>query len=302
MTEGALVVVIPVYSLGASIRPTLNSIETSVRAWTRDSYSVFLSDSSVTDQSVQEATIWAEEVQCSLVVDHSDDRRIKKIALNKAFASSVVANADVVIVCDDDIIVERESISALIKALKEHPEAIAAVGVTRADPKYSRGLRAGGAWDLDVNSRIARRLPTVFVRSEGALWAATGSFCSSYQFPTDDGSVVEDQVLANYIVAHDLVSLNVPDAVAYKIPPRGFKDFANQSRRTRSALQSAITPRTPNSVRVRSVIAPTLRNPFGAILYGVFWSVLLFDSWRAVEKTNQYWTRSPSTARHAGDQ
>ncbi len=296
-----MVVVVPIYSLDASILPTLRSIESSVRAWSRDPYTVFLSDSSPSERQVQEATSWAQEVQCNLVVDRSSERRIKKIALNVAFASPEVARAQYVLVCDDDVIVESGSVGALITALNGCSDAITAVGVTRADPHYSSGLRAADAWALEVNSRIARHLPTHFVRSEGALWAASGTFCSSYRFPIGDGNPSEDQVLANYIVAHNLVSLNVPDAVAYKVPPRGFKDFANQSRRTKSALETAITPSPRIGVRVRSTIVPSLRNPLGAFLYGLYWSVLRFDSWRDLEGTSEYWDRSLSTARSPSD-
>ena len=292
-----LVVLIPSYDVDGSLVPTLQSVHEAVNGYPWKSLTIVVSDSSTRNSVLSEARNWAERLRCRLVIDHVDNRRIKKAALNSAFELTEIQNADLVVICDDDVRLERFCVIELVSALLQNPEAVVAIGVARADPLLKSSKRGAGAWDLDVNAAIASRLPRTFIRTEGAILAMRGSFASTFRYPIGSGSICEDQALADFIFDRGLCALNVFEAVAFKVPPLGFKEFANQSRRTREALKTPTTPRAGLPNRARSAIASTLKSPVGAFWYFAYFVGLVLGLGKPDGKIDEFWSRSKSAGR-----
>ena len=297
MLDTSLAIVIPSYSMGSSIRPTLASITGAVAAWSSHRCTLVLSDSSPDDGPVAAARKWAAEVGCGLVVDHSDTRRIQKEALNVAFSKPEVAAANVVVVTTDDVLLDVSSIDQLVHALTAHPEATIAVGSTRPDPLHSAGARRAGAWQLEVVAEIGRRMPPKSLRSEGALWATWGEFAESFRYPIGYGSIADDVALAEHISRHHLTAINVHQAIAYKVPPLGFAEFYQQTRRSQVAIETTHASGLSLSIRGRAVATAALRNPAGALNYGLYRLGMLGGTGRSAPPHDEQWTRQRSTLR-----
>lgn len=297
MSEASLAIVIPSYAMGSSIRPTLASITGAVVAWPSHRCTLVLTDSSPDDGPVAATKEWAAEVGCGLVVDHSDTRRIQKKALNIAFSKPEVAAANFVVVTSDDVLLDVSSIDHLVHALTAHPEATIAVGSIRPDPLYTAGARRAGAWQLELVAGIGRRLPPKSLRSEGSLWATRGKFAQSFRYPIGHGSIADDVDLADYISRHQLTALNVHQAIAYKVPPLGFAEFHQQTRRIQVALETAHAPRPSLSIRGCAVATAALRNPAGALNYGLYRLGMLGGAGRSAPPPDEQWTRIRSTLR-----
>jgi hypothetical protein len=297
MSEISLLIVLPSYAMGSSIRPTLASITGAVAAWSSHSYTLVLSDSSPDDSPVAAVTQWAAEVGCGLVVDHSDTRRIQKDALNVAFSKPEVAAADIVVVTNDDVLLDVSSINHLVHALTTHPEATIAVGSARPDPQHSAGARRAAAWQLEVVAEIGRRLPPKSLRSEGALWATRGEFAETFRYPLGHGSIADDVALAEHISLHHLTALNVHQAIVYKVPPAGFAEFYQQTRRFKVAVKTTHASGPSLSTRGCAVATAALRNPAGALNYGLYRLGMLGGAGRSAPPPDEQWTRQGSTLR-----
>lgn len=268
-----------------------------MKAWQQSPYALVLSESSPTDYVVTEVKQWAAESQCTVAIDHSKYRRIQKEALNAAFAMPEVANADIVIITNDDVLLEEQSVRNLISALRESPSAVLAVGTTLPDPSFRRGERRAGSWQLLVVNKLARLLPTTCTRSEGALWATRGSFAKSYRWPIDGGSVSDDVEIANYVIEHHLEAVNVSNAIAYKIPPEGFEEFKNQTRRSQDSKASQLLNQVPSLVKLRAVLSMFFAHPISGTWYLVFRLRLLTIARKEESRTTEDWKRQTSTLR-----
>lgn len=292
-----LAVLIPSYDLDGSLVPTLQSIHDAVKNYAWKSLTFVVSDSSTKDSVLTEARDWAEELKYHFIIDHVEPRRIKKVALNAAFGISEVVNADFVLMFDDDLRLESSCIINLVSALILDTEAVVAIGVTRADPLFAQGRRRAGAWDLEVNAVIASRLPRTFIRTEGAVTATRGSFVATFRYPVGSGSIVEDQALTDFLFDNDLKALNVFEAMVFKVPPLGFREFANQSRRNRETLKSTTTPRPCLPIRVRSALGQTAKNPVGALWYIVYVIGIVLGVGKPETNYDEFSPRSKSTYR-----
>jgi len=296
MNEPAVTFVVTSY-LPNSLLPTLQSIDEAMKAWSFEPYVVALSDSSPSDYAVVEATQWSQSVRSTLVVDHSPARRIQKEALNAAFAMQEVSRADIVIVTNDDVILEPNSVGNLIRALQNSPSAVFAVGSTLPDPSYAGGKRRAGAWQLYAVNRLAQLLPATCVRSEGALWATRGTFAKSSRWPINGGSISDDVEIARYVVQNDLTGLNVANAIAYKIPPEGFKDFNTQTQRSDDSKVSELSSQVSTALKFKALVATFGSHPISALIYVTYRFRTIIMSWRRDSQTNETWSRQASTLR-----
>jgi hypothetical protein len=297
MAQSSLVVVIPTYAPGASIWPTLTSLNASVRKWTDQPYLLVLSDSSPDDSICDQARKWAAQVSCSLVIDYSATRRFIKEALNAALSKKEVAEADYVIFTNDDVVFEINCVSNIIRPLSEDVTAKIAVGSLMPDPNYTGGRRRAGAWQMDVVGRIARSLPSRAIRAEGAIWATRGTFAGEFRYPIGSGNIADDVELQNYAIQNDIVTLNVPEAVVYKIPPLGFSEFALQTQRFHTASRTAIGTRPSLEVRFRALLISLLRSPLGALHYFAYRVALFFGAGKQSTSSQENWNRASSTWR-----
>ena len=267
MPGPSLAVVIPSYASGASILPTLNSLHKSVRAWSDESYTLVLSDSSPDHDICVQVRGWSAQVGCTLVIDHSDQRRIIKEALNVAFSKKEVATADIVIVTNDDVVVDVNCISEIVRALSENADAVIAVGCVLPDPLHATGRRSAGAWQMELVTRIARyQGPNVF-RSEGALWGTRGQFAGNYRHPIGSGNIADDVELRDFVKQSNLGALNVHQAVVYKIPASGFSEFALQTHRSQFSLKTSNKVAVARATKLRAIAQGIIGSPRGASKY-----------------------------------
>ncbi len=280
-----------------SLRPTLDSIEKSMRAWGASPYVVALSESSPTDYAVVEATQWAKDVQCTLVVNYSQTQRILKEALNAAFAVPEVSEADIVIITNDDVILDVSSVGYLIDALQANPTAVYAVGSNLPDPSFTSAGRRAGSWQLYVVNQLAKLLPATCVRSEGALWATRGDFAKTFRWPIGSGSIADDVEIARYVVRQGLLGLNVASATVYKIPPKGFKEFKGQTRRSQDSKVPELSNQVPRILKLRAVLRVFLAHPLSGFSYVVYRLRIATPSPKHEDPTSETWSRQASTLR-----
>jgi hypothetical protein len=258
---------------------------------------VALSESSPTDYAVVEAKLWADHVQCTLVVNHSPTQRILKEALNAAFAMPEVSDADIVIITNDDVVLDISSVGYLIDALQANPNAVFAVGSTLPDPSFRSGGRRAGSWQLYVVNRLAKLLPITCARSEGALWATRGSFAKTFRWPIGSGSIADDVEIARYVVNHGLMALNVASATVYKIPPKGFKEFKGQTRRSQDSKVPELSNQVPRILKLRAVLRVFLAHPLSGFTYIVYRLRIATPSQKHEDPTSETWSRQASTLR-----
>jgi hypothetical protein len=231
------------------------------------------------------------------VVDHSQNRRQIKEALNVAFSKSEVARADYVMVTNDDVVIDLDCAFNLLGALNENTDATIAVGCVRPDPSFSKGNRRAGAFQLNVVASIANELPLAAARAEGAIWATRGSFASSYRYPVGEGSIVDDVELISYIRTQRLLALNIPRAIVYKVPPSSFLDFANQTRRSSSVAEPSGAAAVSLAMKLHVFALELMRDPLGASRYVAYRIFLIFGFGKVGSATTQQWDRSSSTFR-----
>jgi len=297
MSNPTLVVVLPTYAPGASILPTLTSLHTSVRAYSDQPYNLVLSDSSPDENICDQARTWADQSGCRLVIDHSSSRRYVKEALNAALSKSEVADADIVIFTNDDVEFDVNCVSNIVRSLSEDTVATIAVGSVLPDPRFRGGGRRAGAWQMDVVAEIARRLPSTASRAEGAIWATRGSFAGVYRYPIGSGSIADDVELQEYVSKHNVVTLNVPGAVVYKIPPLGFLEFALQTQRFRTASRTAKGVALSPLVKSQAVLVSLAKSPLGALQYLAYRIALSSGFGKRSTTDKENWNRASSTWR-----
>jgi|GEM_PF-5564976 len=128
-------VVVPSYGEGRSIVPTLASLHEGLALLGVPDAPVFLSDSSPDGATVEAAVEWAATVGCQLTVDHSDERRSVKQALNVALAW---CDTDIVVEANADVIVPPASLAHLIAPICVQQSADVAVGVAAPDVSVGR--------------------------------------------------------------------------------------------------------------------------------------------------------------------
>ena len=295
--EPSLVVVIPTFAPGASILPTLTSLEASVGAWFNQTFTLVLSDSSPVDDITNEARSWAETANCVLVVDHSYSRRYVQEALNVAFSKKEVSGADLVLVTNDDVVFDVSCVSILMRTLCEEVSATMVVGCALPDPRYLSGGRRAGAWQMKAAERIIRRWPATTARAEGSIWATRGTFAGSYRYPLGSGSISDDIELQNHVLRNGLICLSVAQAVVYKIPPRGFAEFSIQSRRNFASSIAGEMVLPSKWVKLKVGFICMLGDPLGAIHYLSYRTFMLLGAGKGSAPSGERWERASSTWR-----
>jgi hypothetical protein len=268
-----------------------------VRAWSDESYTLVLSDSSPDDDICSQARGWSAKVNCTLVIDHSNQRRNIKEALNVAFSKKEVANAEIVIVTNDDVEFDVTCISEMVRALSEDADAAIAVGCVLPDPLYASGRRSAGAWQMELATRIARNLGPNAPRSEGAIWGTRGKFASKYRYPIGSGNIADDVELRDYVKQNNLGALNAHQAVVYKIPSEGIMEFAIQTQRSQVSSKTASNVAIAPTMKLRVVVQGILGSPIGAMKYFAYRLCLLAGAGKKEVNTKENWDRALSTRR-----
>ncbi len=288
-----ITIVVPAYNEGAGITATLDSLSDGMEALGILETPIFLSDSSSDLATVRAAQEWADRTGASLVVEHSDQRRSLKAALNVALASCA---SDLVVVIVADVIVPVRSLAALLAALLAAPRPDVVVGVAWPDPT-AKGLRyAAGRFQLRaVAAEVCRRPPAM--RAEGALWGARREFYEGHRYLEGAGSVADDVELAKAVAARGARGTTAQDALVRKIPPGTLRDFCLQTRRSFYATSTA-----PGSSRdwyaYRAFARTALADPVGAVLYASYRCYAAFFRSRFVAAAHsETWEPSPSTKR-----
>lgn len=280
------------------MRPTLDSLTTSIREFTDLEWTFILVDSSPTLGPVEEVQKWASEINCTLVVEHLDLRAIMKVALNVAFQKPETLSSDIVIVTNDDVLFRHDTITNLVNHLINNEEISIAVGVATLDENYSKlkGRRAG-AWQLQFNKQLAHNLPNDSIRAEGSIWAARGDFISGFRYPIGSGSISDDVELATFVSTNGLSAANAKNAVVLKVPTKGFKEFSQQTRRFQKARSEAPPLKIPRRLIFLSIIEAFVSNPIGFISYVSYRLGMYLKLDFRLPKSDENWERQQSTSR-----
>lgn len=288
-----IAVVVPSYGEGQSIVPTLTSLHEGLVQLGVSDAPVFLSDSSPDSATVDAAEQWAETAGCRVTVDHSDQRRSLKQALNVGLAW---CDTDVVAVTVADVVVPATSLAHVFAPICVQQSADVAVGVAVPDSSVQGLLCRAGIFQL----RAVRRLVDAGDRSkraEGALWVAHRRFYAQWRFPIGQGSVADDVELAHAVQARGFRGVTVADATVLKIPAGTVRNFCLQTRRSYFA-----TAEERQMVRSRSEWrafgAEALRDPTGALLYCSYRAAAAMTArhWASMSHT-ETWEPSVSTKR-----
>src|SRR2546427_12707280 len=96
---------------------------------------------------------WDERVGAMLVVDHANQRRSLKEALNNAFER---VDSDLLVQVNADVVVPGNSLATMLNCLTQDSPPIAAVGAVLPDPMHLRGRHRAGAWQMRAVWRAAR--------------------------------------------------------------------------------------------------------------------------------------------------
>lgn len=288
-----ITVVVPSYGEGQGIVPMLASLWDGMVQLGVSEAAVFLSDSSPDSTTVNAARQWALTVGCQLVVDHSDDRRSLKQALNVALDA---CQTDVVVVANADVVVPAPSLANLIEPICATRSADVVVGVAAPDPSVN-GLRyRAGAFQLNVVRRLVHNGDSP-IRAEGALWAAHRRFYALWRFPIGRGSVADDVELTRAVEAGGFRGLAVADAVVLKVPPGTVRDFCLQTRRFYFATAED-RPAVRSCAEWAAFGGEAARDPLGAVLYGAYRGVAAVTARRwARSAHSETWEPSLSTKR-----
>jgi hypothetical protein len=232
-------------------------------------------------------------VSCRLLVDHSDERRSLKQALNVALAS---CDTDVVVVAVVDVLVPAASLAYLVEPICALHCADVVVGVAAPDPAVTGLRHRAGAFQLDVVRRLVRTGDSS-MRAEGALWAAHRRFYTQWRFPIGQSSVADDVELARAVEAGRFRGVTVADAVVFKVPPGTISDFCLQTRRSYFATADE-RPAVRSSVEWKAFGAESARDPLGAALYCAYRAVAAVTARRwARSAHSETWEPSMSTKR-----
>jgi hypothetical protein len=256
----SVTVVVPSYGEGNGIVETLMSVWEGMVLLGLDDASIFLSDSSPDDATVDAARQWASSVSCQLVV------------------------------------VPAPSLAHLIVTLCGTEDTDVVVGVAAPDPSASQFRYRAGRFQLDVVGRLVRSAaPTM--RAEGALWGAHRRFYEQWRFPIGSGSIADDVELARGVQACGFRGTTAADALVYKKPPGSVRDFCLQTRRSYYAISGDGVVRSYGA-KWRAFAAEATRDPVGAGLYGVYRTVAAVSARRWAESANsETWEPSLTTKR-----
>lgn len=291
----SVTVVVPAYGEGDGIVATLRSLREGMCLVGLDSAPMFLSDSSPDMTTADAAHQWAATVGCKLMLDHSDERRSLKAALNVALEHM---STDVIVVTVADVIVPPESFANLLATVTEPHGPDVVVGLAIADPSVTDLRYRAGSFQL---SAVARRVRSggTGMRAEGAFWAARRSFYEHWRFPIGHGSIADDVELARTIRDGGFSGMTATNAVVYKVPPGSMKDFCLQTRRCYHATRDD-RPAVRGLGEWRAFGAEAVRDPVGAVLYCAYrsYAVMSARRWEAATHS-ETWETSLSTKRGA---
>jgi len=257
-----ITVVVPSCGEGSGIVPTLASLWDGMVQLGLEDASIFLSDSSPGHATVDAARQWASTAGCRLLVDHSDERRSLKQALNVALAS---CETDVIVVTNADVVVPAASLAYLIEPICALHCADVVAGVAAPDPSAKGFRHRAGTFQLNVVHRLVRTGDSS-MRAEGALWAAHRRFYAQWRFPIGQGSVADDVELARTVEAGEFRGVTVADALVFKVPPGSIGDFCLQTRRCYFATADH-RPAVRSTAEWKAFGAETARDPLGSTLY-----------------------------------
>lgn len=286
-------IVVPAYNEGTGITATLDSLGDGMEALGILETPIFLSDSSPDLATVRAAERWADRTGASLVVEHSDERRSPKAALNVALAR---CESDLVVVTNADVVVPARSLAALLESLLVAPRPDVVVGVAWPDPAATGLRHRAGAFQLRAVAAEVRRRPPG-MRAEGALWGAWRHFYEGYRYPEGGGSVADDVELARFVAARGLRGRTARDALVYKIPPGTLRDFCLQTRRFFYAT-STVPGRRRDRYGYGALAREALADPVGAPCYaGYRCYAACFAGRFAAAAHPETWEPSPSTKR-----
>lgn len=289
----SVTVVVPSYGEGDSIVATLASVWDGMVQLGLDDETIFLSDSSPDDATVDAVRQWASLVSCHLVVDHSARRRSLKQAVNVALEA---CRSDVVIVTNADVVVPARSLAHLIVTLCGAEPTDVVVGLAAADPSARQLRYRAGRFQLEVVERLVRSAAPA-MRAEGALWAAHRRFYAQWRFPIGSGSIADDVELARGVQAGGFRGRTAADALVYKVPPGSVRDFCLQTRRYYYAI-SGDGPVVRGQDQWRAFVAETVRDPVGAVLYGAYRTAAALSARLWAESANsETWEPSMTTKR-----
>lgn len=259
--------VMPSYLDGTSIIEPMASLWTAAKALGLDDFVIVLSDSGSSRTTVDAAQDWATTAGAPLRVDHSDERRSQKAALNAAFTDPVVREADLVVVMVSDVIISPESLAALLGCLLEGNRVVA-FGI---GPPDRRDLTLGGlagAWLMDAVVRWAQRLPDEDAPHVcGAFWAVRGQFLKDFRFVENRGSLADDVFLAEYVRSLGMHIGNAWAAEAVGLPRANLRELTQLVARGHVA---APTRRRVDSEKILAATVQAFRDPIGFILYVVY--------------------------------
>lgn len=285
--------VVPSYCEGAGIVVTLDSLWDGMAAIGLERAAIFLSDSSPEPVTVDAARAWAMAAGCRLIVDHSNDRRSLKQALNVALAA---VRTDLVVVTNADVVLPRASLAHLLAPFLVADPVDVVVGVAAPDPSVTGLSRRAGAFQLRAVQRLVEMSGPV-MRAEGAFWSAHRRFYRSFRFPIGQGSVADDVELVKAVQERGCRGVTVPAAVVFKVPPGTVRDFCLQTRHFYYA--TAGSRRAGRSrPELRAFVDEARRDPLGAVLYSIYRGISAGTAWHWAQAAHaELWEQSTSTRR-----
>jgi hypothetical protein len=283
---------IPSYNEGASIVPTLDSIEREARACGLVRPQLILSDSSRRTETVDAVTAWAATRDLELVVDRSEERRIGKIARNVLFEH---AQAEIFVGVDADVVLPPGTLAHLVDDLLAVPGTMAVVGIAAPDPAFRcRGRRASW-WQLAAAARASRWAPPEEMRAQTALWACRRAFYERFRFVPTSGKTDDTELLRR--VQAERIPVRGSTATVLKVPPAGLADFFLQTERGWVAAPSR--RRMFRDLRAAGVGAVT--DPVGFGAYLVARGYCVYRRRRSAPLDIEQWPISYTTKRGAAE-
>jgi hypothetical protein len=218
-----------------------------------------------------------------------------KEAVNALFDT---AEADVLVVSVDDVVVPTESLLALIQGLFTQPFPMAAIGATLPDRGFTGTWRRAGAWQMRAVTRAVRHAPreinSAYFRTEGAFWGARREFYADYRLPIGAGAIHDDVEVTSALIERGYRCVSIPEAVVRKVAPATLEDICSPTIRSQISLRG----RRRRRGDFAAAAIEALLDPFGLILYAIsrVWCRLHRDR-LIVDSASELWRVSPSTKR-----
>lgn len=283
------------YNEGSGIVSTLASLWNGIQELGLEASPIVLSDSSSTMTTVQAAKEWAAATGACLIVNHSDERRSLKSALNTIIND---CHSDFLIVSVGDVLIPSQSLVVLIDHLLSLLDPDVVIGATRPDPSvHGLGYKAG-AWQLNAVARLAASMPYDEIRAEGAFWGAKCRFFEEFRYSEGIGSLSDDVQLQQAVIAGNYKGVNAPSAFVYKIPPGTIYDFCLQTCRYHFAIGEYNNKRTKKDYLALG--GEVINDPIGFLLYlGYRLYAVLFAKRFESSVNTEMWETSITTKRVA---